>query len=235
MARARHPRYHDNRRELTDLMRDPWAIACQSTSSLAIIHTGTGTISSTTSPSVDTTPDNRFLCEVVACHAALGIPRDYALTRSLPLETPPPFWIEDGMDLQGRPVRLAPEASRAFRALVDAARDAGFVPVVVSSYRSLAHQARLVRQALDRGQPLEGVLRRIAPPGFSEHHSGRAVDLSVAGEREPLTEAFEDTAFYRWLGERAGGFGFRLSYPRNNRAGFIYEPWHWAYRADPTA
>ncbi len=216
-------------------MRDPDAVGCLSTSPATIIHTGTAIISSTTPLSADATPDTRYLCEVAACHAALGIPGDYGLTRALPLQSPPPFWIEDGIDLSGRPIRLAPEASRAFRSLVDAAREAGFVPVVVSSYRPLAHQARLVKQALDRGRPLAEVLRRIAPPGFSEHHSGRAVDLSVVGEAEPLTEAFEATAFYRWLDQQAGYFGFSLSYPRNNRAGFIYEPWHWAYRADPTA
>ncbi len=198
-------------------------------------HTGTRIISSTDPPLANATPHARFLCEVAACHAALGLPKDYGLTRQLPLQTPPAFWIEDGIDLHGRPIRLAPETSRAFRALVDAAREAGFVPVVVSSYRSLAHQARLVKQAVDRGQSLEGVLRRIAPPGFSEHHTGRAVDLSVAGEAEPLTEAFEETGFYHWLERQAARFGFSLSYPRNNRAGFIYEPWHWAYRADPTA
>lgn len=180
-------------------------------------------------------PHTTFQRAVAACHAALGIPPDYARTRSLDLQAPPPFWIEDGLDLQGRPVRLEPSASRAFHALTRAARDRGIVPVVVSSYRSLEHQARLVRQALGRGQPLASVLSRIAPPGFSEHHSGRAVDLSAAGEPEPLTEAFEGTAFYLWLTEEATRFGFALSYPRNNRAGFIYEPWHWAYRADPTA
>ena len=28
---------------------------------------------------------------------------------------------------------------------------------------------------------------------------------------------------------RAGDFGFALSYPRGNRHGIAYEPWHWCW------
>ena len=66
-----------------------------------------------------------------------------------------------------------------------------------------------------------------AAPGYSEHHTGRAVDIATPGSR-PLTEEFEDSAAFHWLNENAADFGFSMSYPRDNRYGFIYEPWHWA-------
>ena len=69
-----------------------------------------------------------------------------------------------------------------------------------------------------------------AAPGYSEHHTGCAVDIATPGSR-PLTEEFEDSQAFRWLTDNAGKFGFSMSYPRNNPAGFIYEPWHWACRA----
>jgi len=55
-----------------------------------------------------------------------------------------------------------------------------------------------------------------AAPGYSEHHTGRAIDIGASGE-PPLTETFEHTAAFRWLARRGGEFGFRLSYPRTTR------------------
>ena len=33
----------------------------------------------------------------------------------------------------------------------------------------------------------------------------------------------------------AAGFGFELSYPRNNLRGVHYEPWHWRFVGTPVA
>jgi len=65
------------------------------------------------------------------------------------------------------------------------------------------------------------------PPGYSEHHTGRAVDLATPG-CPPLTEEFETTAAFAWLVRHAHRFGFTMRYPRGNRFGIAYEPWHWA-------
>ncbi|MHB1543425.1 MAG: M15 family metallopeptidase [Gammaproteobacteria bacterium] len=166
---------------------------------------------------------------VAELHAALGIPAGYAATRGLVAQLPPPFWVETGLDRGGRPIWLEWNASRAFKRLTEAAQGDGVPIVVISAYRSNVHQARLIQRQLERGVVLDTVLGRIAPPGYSEHHTGRALDLSCADEDEPLTESFEATILFDWLSRHAGHFGFRLSYPRNNCLGFIYEPWHWAY------
>jgi LAS superfamily LD-carboxypeptidase LdcB len=42
-----------------------------------------------------------------------------------------------------------------------------------------------------------------------------------------LNEAFEKTQAFEWLIENATRFNFRLSYPRKNNMGIVYEPWHW--------
>ena len=69
------------------------------------------------------------------------------------------------------------------------------------------------------------------PPGFSEHHSGRALDLGTPG-CDGLSEDFEATQAFEWLSESASRFGFVLSYPHDNAWGFSYEPWHWALREE---
>jgi D-alanyl-D-alanine carboxypeptidase len=73
---------------------------------------------------------------------------------------------------------------------------------------------------------LADILQVNAAPGFSEHHSGRAIDIGAPGE--PAAEpSFERTPAFNWLMQFAPAHGFRLSYPRNNPHGIAYEPWHW--------
>jgi zinc D-Ala-D-Ala carboxypeptidase len=128
----------------------------------------------------------------------------------------------------GREHRLTPRAAAAWQELKAAAEGAGETLVIVSAFRSIERQAEIVRGKLRAGQPIDTILEVSALPGFSEHHTGRAVDVSVPGCR-PLTLEFEQTAAFRWLTANAGAFGFRLSYPRGNALGYQYEPWHWCH------
>jgi len=133
---------------------------------------------------------------------------------------------EHGSD--GREHRLQPAAAAAWRELVRAAAAAGVSVHIVSAFRSVARQTALVGRKLDAGQSLQDILRVLAPPGYSEHHTGRAVDVGTPG-CPPADVAFEDTDAFRWLQSHAGEFGFRLSYPRGNPDGYQYEPWHWCH------
>ncbi|SEQ51464.1 D-alanyl-D-alanine carboxypeptidase [Solimonas aquatica] len=137
-------------------------------------------------------------------------------------------FVELGTD--GRDKFLTPAAARAYKQLREAAQRDGLALQLISAFRSIDFQAALIRAKLARGISLDEVLRINAPPGYSEHHSGCAVDLGVA-DVAALDEAFENTAAYAWLREHAARFGFVLSYPRGNAQGYCYEPWHWCYRA----
>lgn len=128
----------------------------------------------------------------------------------------------------GREHRLTPAAAAAWKAMKAAALEEGIELNVVSAFRSVDRQAEIVRRKLATGSSIEDVLCVSAPPGFSEHHTGRAVDVGTPGSRA-LEAGFEQTAAFAWLESRAGEFGFRLSYPRGNRCGYQYEPWHWCY------
>ena len=100
---------------------------------------------------------------------------------------------------------------------------------VVSAYRSVAYQEGILRGKLERGQAMEDILRVSAAPGYSEHHSGRALDLTTPGFTA-LEEEFERSDAFAWLTENAGAFAFRLSFPRDNPHDIAYEPWHWAWQ-----
>ena len=50
------------------------------------------------------------------------------------------------------------------------------------------------------------------------------------GADAPWPAASADANYgVRWVKANAARFGFRMSYPRGNAQGFIYEPWHWYY------
>lgn len=134
-----------------------------------------------------------------------------------------------GRGSDGRQHRLVPEAAAAWREVVHAAATAGVSLHIVSAFRSVDRQTALVERKLAAGQTLEDIFRVLAPPGYSEHHTGRAVDVGTPG-CPPADVAFEHTGAFRWLNVHAAAFGFHLSYPRGNASGYQYEPWHWCYR-----
>jgi D-alanyl-D-alanine carboxypeptidase len=164
-------------------------------------------------------------------HAELGIPPGYGRARSLPLQAEAAEVEPVGPDLFGRDQLMIPPAARAWRAMVAAAADDGVELQLVSAYRSVNYQAGLLRRKLEQGQSIGQILSVSAAPGYSEHHSGRAVDLTAPG-CGVLEEDFETTGAFDWLCRRASEFGFHLSYPRDNPHGVVYEPWHWAWRDD---
>jgi zinc D-Ala-D-Ala carboxypeptidase len=129
----------------------------------------------------------------------------------------------------GRNHLLVPLAADAWRSLKAAALADGVDLFIVSAFRSVDRQAEIVRRKLEAGAAVENILTVCAPPGFSEHHTGRAVDLSTPSSRA-LEVEFDQTAAYGWLTERAAEFGYFLSYPIGNRWGYQYEPWHWCFQ-----
>ena len=162
-------------------------------------------------------------------HTELGIPADYGEDGTRPEFEEATDLVEVGPNLVGRMQRLTPETARDWMAMQSAAAEEGVTLLIVSGYRSVDYQARLIRKKINAGQSLSEILSVNAAPGYSEHHTGRAIDIATPGSR-PLTEEFEDSDAFRWLAGNAETYGFSMSYPRDNPAGFIYEPWHWAWR-----
>lgn len=160
-------------------------------------------------------------------HRELGIPADYGEGGSPPFFAEAANLVEVGPNLVGRMQYLTPEAAARWTDMVGAAAGDGVRLMIVSGFRSFDYQADLIRKKLDAGQMIDDILRVNAAPGYSQHHTGAAVDIATPGSR-PLTDEFEGTEAFVWLTENAATYGFSMSYPRDNPQGFIYEPWHWA-------
>ncbi len=162
-------------------------------------------------------------------HNELGIPDGYGAGGSPPQFEEATDLVDVGPNLVGRLQRLTPRAAERWRSMVGSADEDGVTLLIVSGFRSFEYQAALIRNKIAAGQTIAEILAVNAAPGFSEHHTGNAVDIASPGSR-PLTEEFEDSEAFGWLNRRAHEFGFGLSYPRDNPWGFVYEPWHWALR-----
>jgi D-alanyl-D-alanine carboxypeptidase len=165
--------------------------------------------------------------------AALGISSELIAVRGLRV-------CEEATDLEVAEVGadernhlLIPAAAEGWRNLKEAALGDGISLFIVSAFRSIDRQTEIVRKKLEAGMAIEEILTVCAPPGFSEHHTGRAIDLSTPGSRAVEIE-FDQTAAFAWLNVHAAKFRFYLSYPVGNQCGYQYEPWHWCFNdADP--
>jgi D-alanyl-D-alanine carboxypeptidase len=153
-------------------------------------------------------------------------PGHYAEAHQLPLMAEPYVLEYAGKDRYKRPLWLEYNAKAAWLHMQNAGKRDKVQLQAISGYRSHLYQLGIFRRKMARGQSVADILKVNAAPGFSEHHSGRALDISACGE--PAAEvSFELTGAFAWLLRYAADFGFRLSYPQDNPHGISFEPWHW--------
>lgn len=159
---------------------------------------------------------------------ALGLDDAYGERTGLPLVAEPEWLALAGFDRYRRPLWLRAEAARAWQRMHDAALRDGVVLEAISGYRSHDYQLGIFERKRARGQTVGEILAVNAAPGYSEHHSGRALDIGAPDE-PPAEESFERTPAFAWLRDNANAYGFAMSYPRDNPHEIVYEPWHWCW------
>lgn len=124
--------------------------------------------------------------------------------------------------------QLSAEASAAFSELVEALwEEAGLHLVNASPYRSYSTQKRIYRGYCKKdGQ--EKADRYSARPGYSEHQTGLALDVTAPGG---TLGGFRKTEQFAWMKDNAHRFGFILRYEDGMEyiTGYKYEPWHYRY------
>ena len=129
----------------------------------------------------------------------------------------------------GREHRLIPKAASHWLQMNASAQADGIGMFIFSAFRSVERQTQIIRNKIDAGQSLGDILSVSAPPGYSEHHTGRAIDIGTL-ESENLSLEFGNSSAFAWLQLHAHEFGFVMSYPQGNASGYLYEPWHWCLR-----
>lgn len=128
-------------------------------------------------------------------------------------------------------ILLQPEAANSFETMLADAEREGVYLVPISGFRTVTDQQYLFFEIkAERGQSVSTRAEVSAPPGYSEHHTGYAVDIGDANRPgTDLSVAFEDTEAFRWLETNAPRYSFELSFPEGNDQGVQYEPWHWRF------
>ncbi len=131
-------------------------------------------------------------------------------------------------------LKMRQAAADAFLRMQEAARLDGIELVAISAFRTLEDQDYLFFGIkAERGQGPTKRAEVSAPPGYSEHHTGYAVDIGDGNvPATNLSINFENTPAFKWLEENASYYSFELSFPENNPQGISYEPWHWRFVGD---
>ncbi|WP_438445931.1 M15 family metallopeptidase [Gorillibacterium sp. sgz5001074] len=126
--------------------------------------------------------------------------------------------------------KLRKEAAQALEKLFSLASKDGIKLYGVSGYRSYATQ-KSVYNGNVQSQGKEAADKVSAQPGFSEHQTGLAIDVSSASAKFALEESFGGTAEGKWLAAHAHEAGFIIRYPKGKESvtGYSYEPWHIRY------
>jgi D-alanyl-D-alanine carboxypeptidase len=129
------------------------------------------------------------------------------------------------------------DAAERFIEMERAAASAGVSLVPISAFRPMSVQQKLFFDIkADRNQSSIDRARVSAPPGFSEHSTGYAIDIGDQGvPQSNLSPSFMNTKTFKWLKNNAARFQFVLSFPEHNPQGVSFEPWHWRYEGSTEA
>jgi len=131
-------------------------------------------------------------------------------------------------------VYIEKETYEAFLKLKDFVKEKGYIIDIESAYRSKEHQQRVWDETLNE-KGLEHTKKYVAPPGYSEHQTGLAVDFTLYENGRfyidhdmnghPVLDIVKDNLYK---------FGFILRYPlgKEEITGYNFEPWHLRYIKD---
>ena len=108
---------------------------------------------------------------------------------------------------------------------------------LLSGYRSIDLQREIFYENKSiRNQTAIERSRDSAPPGYSEHSTGYAIDVGDGNYPNTHFEVeFEQTPAFQWMKRFASKYHFVLSFPANNKQGVTYEPWHWRFEGTVNA
>ena len=115
------------------------------------------------------------------------------------------------------------DAAKSFVKMAEAALKDSVVILAKSGFRSSSYQKQMIRKRLKEGMSFEEIITFVAPPGYSDHSLGLALDLSTT------TYPFVESKAYKWLLKHAAKYKFYEQYPKGNDEIKTWEPWHWKF------
>ena len=106
--------------------------------------------------------------------------------------------------------------------------------MILSGYRTYEKQQELYNDELESTGQDSSTL--VAKPGYSEHHTGLAIDFKVYNT-DGTYQDFDGTGDYVWFSDNSYKYGFINRYPADKTAITMIdnEPWHFRYVGIPHA
>ena len=126
-------------------------------------------------------------------------------------------------------VSLEKETAEKYLQLKEYLASLGIRVEVLSGYRYIGTQERIWRESVAANGEAH-TKQYVAQPGYSEHHTGLALDLSLYDAYNDKVEGDDVEAFDKLM-PHLHKFGFILRYPKGKEhvTGYPYEPWHIRY------
>lgn len=142
--------------------------------------------------------------------------------------------LSSATSASGKEIFVETEALEKYYELRNALAEEDDIYILLdSTYRSVAYQEDLARRFTEEyGE--EYVKQYVAVPGYSEHHTGLAIDVCLRIGNTIIDDNDEMIAqreIFTRVHQRLADFGFILRYQEGKEdvTGYAYEPWHLRY------
>ena len=137
----------------------------------------------------------------------------------------------------GDEVEVEEKACQAYLELLTSLQEEGIFVDLDSARRSVAEQQRIMDEFTET-YGADYAARTVATPGYSEHHTGLALDLYLVIDGKDVylnEEMVEYPEIWEKIHEKLPAYGFILRYleGKEHLTGYGYEPWHIRYIGDP--
>ncbi len=130
-------------------------------------------------------------------------------------------------------IEVEKEAYESYKELKEALLKEGITIELDSAYRSVKAQEDLWNAwMIEKGE--DYVRKYVAVPGYSEHHTGLAIDICIKINNKLIYEnsdMLKEEEIFSKIHNKLPKYGFILRYPQGKEevTGYSYEPWHLRY------
>ena len=156
-------------------------------------------------------------------------------TNKLPSDWEEKVELVDTKNAWDEDIKVEKEAYKQYKKLEKELKDEGIIIRLDSTYRSVKAQQELWDEwSADPEKGPEYVKKYVAVPGYSEHHTGLAIDVCLEKNGELIYDNDEMKAekeIFKKIHSKLAKYGFILRYPEGKKdiTGYDYEPWHFRY------
>lgn len=128
-------------------------------------------------------------------------------------------------------VYIEKETLNSFLKLKNKIKKEGYIIDIESGYRTIEHQEKVLNEIIEE-KSIEYAKKYVAVPGYSEHHTGLAIDILLYENGKIYCDhSLKNHKVLELITKYAPQYGFIIRYPKKKKkiTGYNYEPWHLRY------